>query len=66
MVYEGDEPGGERCAVWTAGSETGVQRCIPSDEGDKIGAVSVVQIEKAPSWGAQTQQYHVRSRTGEP
>jgi hypothetical protein len=30
VVYKGEEPGGERFAVWTAGSETGVQRRIPS------------------------------------
>jgi hypothetical protein len=56
VLYEGDDPGGERSAEMTAGSETGVQRCIPSVDGDKIGAVAVVQSEKAPIWGAQTQQ----------
>jgi hypothetical protein len=66
VLYEGDEPGGERCAVRTAGSETGVQLCIPSVDGDKIGAVAVVQSEKAPSWVAQTQQTNAISRTGEP
>jgi hypothetical protein len=38
VLYEGDEPGGERCAVWMAGSETGVQSCIPSVVGDKVDA----------------------------
>jgi hypothetical protein len=42
VLYEGDEPGGERYAVTTAGSDTGVQRGIPSVDGDKIGAVAVV------------------------
>jgi hypothetical protein len=45
VLYEGDEPSGERCAVRTAGSETGVQRGIPSVDGDKIGAVAVVEAE---------------------
>jgi hypothetical protein len=56
VVYEGDEPGGERCAVWTTESETGVQRCIPSVAGDKISALAVVLSETAPSWGAQIRQ----------
>ena len=43
MVYEGDEPGGERCTVLTAGSETDVQRCVPSVVDEKIGAVVVAQ-----------------------
>ena len=43
MVYEGDEPGGERCTVLTAGSETDVQRCVPSIVDEKIGAVVVAQ-----------------------
>jgi hypothetical protein len=47
VPYEGEEPCCERCAVRTAGSETDVQRCIPSVDGNKIGAVSVVQSETA-------------------
>ena len=43
MVYEGDEPGGERCTVLTAGRETDVQRCVPSIVDEKIGAVVVAQ-----------------------
>jgi hypothetical protein len=45
VLYEGDEPGRKRCAVRTAGSETGAQRGIPSVGGDKIGAVAVVQSD---------------------
>jgi hypothetical protein len=52
VLYEGDEPGGERCAVRTAGSETGEQRCVPSVNGDKIGAVSVVQCETGTELGS--------------
>jgi hypothetical protein len=52
LLYEGDEPGGERCAVRTAGSETGVQRCIPSVEGDKIVTVAVVQWETGTELGS--------------
>jgi hypothetical protein len=36
VLEEGDELGGERCAVRTAGSETGVQRCIPSGDSNKL------------------------------
>jgi hypothetical protein len=64
VLYEGDEPGGERCAVRTAetggercavrtaGRETGVQRCIPSVDGDKIVAVAVVQSETDTELGS--------------
>jgi hypothetical protein len=52
VLYEGDEPGGERCAVMTAGKETGVQRCIPSVDGDIIGAVSVLQSETGTELGS--------------
>jgi hypothetical protein len=52
VLYEGDYPGGERCAVRTAGSETGVQRGIPSVDGDKICAVAVVQSEKGTELGS--------------
>jgi hypothetical protein len=52
VLYEGDEPGGERCAVRTAGSETGVKRGIPSVDGDKIGGVSVVQSEAGTELGS--------------
>ena len=34
-----------------AGSETGVQRCISSEEGDEIGAVAVVQNEAGTELG---------------
>jgi hypothetical protein len=34
-----------------AGSETEVQRCIPSVDGDKIGAVAVVQSETGTELG---------------
>jgi hypothetical protein len=52
VLYEGEEPGGERCDVWTAGSETRVQHCIPSDDGDKLGALSVVQSETGTELGS--------------
>jgi hypothetical protein len=52
VLYEGDEPGGESCAVRTAGSETGVQRYIPSVDGDKIGAVSVSQSKTGTEVGS--------------
>jgi hypothetical protein len=52
MLYEGDEPGGEHFAVRTAGSETGMQRGIPSVDGDKIGAVTVVQRETGIELGS--------------
>jgi hypothetical protein len=52
VLYESDETGGERCAVRTAGSETGVQRGIPSDDGDKIGAVAVVLSETGTEMGS--------------
>jgi hypothetical protein len=52
LVYEGDEPGSERCAVWTAESETGAQHCIPSVEGDKICAVAVVRSETGTELGS--------------
>jgi hypothetical protein len=52
VLYEGDEPGGERCAIRTAGSETSVQRCIPSVNGDKIVAVDVVQSEAGTDLGS--------------
>jgi hypothetical protein len=52
VLYEGDEPCGERCAVTTAGSETGVQLGIPSVDGDKIGAVAVVQSETGTKLGS--------------
>jgi hypothetical protein len=52
VLYEGDEPGGEHCAGRTAGSETGVQRGIPSVDGDKIGAVAVVQSETGTNLGS--------------
>ena len=55
VVYEGEEPGGECCAELTAGSETGVPRCIPSDEGDMVQFLSS-KLRQAPIWGAQTQQ----------
>jgi hypothetical protein len=45
VLNEGDEPGCERCAIRAAGSETGVQRGIPSVDGDKIGALAVFQSE---------------------
>jgi hypothetical protein len=48
----GDEPGGKRCALRTAGSETGVRRGIPSVDGDKIGAVAVVQSETGTELGS--------------
>jgi hypothetical protein len=51
VLYECDDPGGERCAVRTAGSETGVQRGIPSVDGE-IGAVSVVQSETGTELGS--------------
>jgi hypothetical protein len=38
--------------VKTAGSETGVQRCIPSVDGDKISAVAVVQSETGTELGS--------------
>jgi hypothetical protein len=43
---------GERWAVWKAGSETGAQRCITSVEGDKIGALFVVQSETGTELGS--------------
>jgi hypothetical protein len=52
VLYEGDEPCGERCAVRTAGSETGVKRRVPSVHGDKIGAVAVVQSETGTELGS--------------
>jgi hypothetical protein len=52
VVYEGDELGGERCAERTARSETGVQRGIPSVDGDKIGAVAVIQCETGTELGS--------------
>jgi hypothetical protein len=52
VLYESDETGGERCAVRTAGSKTGVQRGIPSDDGDKIGAVAVVLSETGTEMGS--------------
>jgi hypothetical protein len=52
VLYEGDEPSGERCAVRTAGSETGVQRGIPSVDGDKIGAVAVVHSKTGTELGS--------------
>jgi hypothetical protein len=52
VFYEGYEPGGERCAVRAAGSETGVQRGIQSVDGDKIGAVAVVQNETGTELGS--------------
>jgi hypothetical protein len=55
VLYEVDEPGGERCAVRTAGSETGVQRGIPSVDGDKIGADAVVQSETGTELGSSDQ-----------
>jgi hypothetical protein len=55
VLYEGDEPGGERCAVRTAGSGTGVQRGTPSVEGDKIGAVAVLQNETGTELGSSYQ-----------
>jgi hypothetical protein len=52
VLYEGDEPGRERFAVRTAGLETGIQRCIPSVDGDKLGAVAVVQSETGTELGS--------------
>jgi hypothetical protein len=52
VLYEGDEPVDERCAVRTAGSETGVQRGIPSVDGDKIGAVAVLQSDTGTMLGS--------------
>jgi hypothetical protein len=52
VLYKCDEPGGVRCAISTAGSETGVQRGIPSVDGDKRGAVSVVQSETGTKLGS--------------
>jgi hypothetical protein len=52
VLYEGDEPGGECCAVRTAGSEIGVQRGIPPVDGHKIGAVAVVQSETGTELGS--------------
>jgi hypothetical protein len=66
VLYDGDEPGGERCAVTTAGSETGVQRGIPSVDGDKIGVDSVVQSETGTELGSSDPAVNLRSRTGEP
>jgi hypothetical protein len=50
VLYEGNDPGGKRCEVRTAGSETGVQHCIPSVEGDKICAVAVVMSDTCSTW----------------
>jgi hypothetical protein len=52
VLYEGEEPGSERCAVRTTGKETGVQRGIPSVDDDKIGAVAVVQSETGTEMGS--------------
>jgi hypothetical protein len=52
VVFEGDEPGGKRCAVWTAGSETTMKRCISSVAGDKRGEVAVVQSETGTELGS--------------
>jgi hypothetical protein len=52
VLYKGDEPGGERCAVRAAGSKTSVKRGIPSVDGDKLGAVAVVQSETGTEMGS--------------
>jgi hypothetical protein len=52
VLYEGDESCGERCAVRTPGSGTGVKRRVPSVNGDKIGAVAVVQSETGTELGS--------------
>jgi hypothetical protein len=64
VLYEGEEPGGVRCALRTAGIETGVQRGSPSVDGDKIGAVPVVQSETGTDLGSSDPAKKVRSRTG--
>jgi hypothetical protein len=52
VLCEGEEPGGESCAVRTSSSETGVQRDIPSVDGDKIGTVAVFQSETGTELGS--------------
>jgi hypothetical protein len=49
MQNEGDEPGGNRCAELTAGSETGARRDIPSMVADFEGA------KDADPWEAGTE-----------
>jgi hypothetical protein len=51
VLYEGDEQGGARCEVRTAGIETNVQRGIPLVAGE-IGAVAVVQSETGIELGS--------------
>ena len=52
MLNEGDEPGGDRCANLTAGSETGAQRDIPSIVADLEGARDAVPGEAGTVLGS--------------
>ena len=52
MLNEGDEPGGDRCANLTAGSETGAQRDIPSIVADLEGPRDVVPGEAGTVLGS--------------
>jgi hypothetical protein len=56
MQNGGDEPGGDSCADWTAGGETGARRDIPSIVVDLEGFRDPSLGRLAQSWGAQTQQ----------
>jgi hypothetical protein len=52
MQNEGDEPGGNRCAELTAGSETGARRNIPSIVVDFEGARYAVPREAGAELGS--------------
>ena len=52
MQDEGDEPGGDRCADLTAGSETGARRDIPSSVVELEGARDAVPWEAGAELGS--------------
>jgi hypothetical protein len=51
-VNQGDKPGGERCAVWRAVRETGVQSCIPFVDGEQLVLAAIVRSETGTGMGS--------------